>query len=280
MAFREDGGLARDRRRHGRARPRQGRAFSGDGARGREAGRHPGRETRGGRHEIRALVSRAASSPSWSTCSAPRRAPHARGDEGARRLRLLGPRECGRTRMPTTVGEVGGATGRRRREPARGRLRRQRRPGLERQPDTGRRGRAPRAADDRALRGVAGLLAGAFSMAAGEYISVRSQREMFEYQIGLERDELEEYPDEEAEELALIYAARGMPTRGGARDRTRARSPNPEQRSTRWRARSSASTRTTSARPGARRCSRSPRSRSAPSLPLLPFLFGLPRAAC
>ena len=61
------------------------------------------------------------------------------------------------------------------------------------------------------LTGVAGLLAGAFSMAAGEYVSVRSQREMFEYQIGLERDELEEYPDEEAAELALIYAAKGMP---------------------------------------------------------------------
>ncbi len=61
------------------------------------------------------------------------------------------------------------------------------------------------------LSGVAGLLAGAFSMAAGEYVSVRSQREMYEHQIGLERAELEEYPKEEAEELALIYAARGMP---------------------------------------------------------------------
>lgn len=61
------------------------------------------------------------------------------------------------------------------------------------------------------LSGVAGLLAGAFSMAAGEYISVRSQREVFEYQIGLERDELAKYPREEAAELALIYAARGVP---------------------------------------------------------------------
>ncbi|HEY8117780.1 MAG TPA: VIT1/CCC1 transporter family protein [Methylophilaceae bacterium] len=61
------------------------------------------------------------------------------------------------------------------------------------------------------LTGVAGLLAGAFSMAAGEYISMRSQREMFEYQIGLERDELAQYPEEEAEELALIYIARGLP---------------------------------------------------------------------
>lgn len=58
--------------------------------------------------------------------------------------------------------------------------------------------------------GIAGLLAGALSMAAGEYVSMRSQREMFEYQIGLERDELHEYPEEEAEELALIYQARGM----------------------------------------------------------------------
>ena len=60
------------------------------------------------------------------------------------------------------------------------------------------------------LSGVAGLLAGAFSMAAGEYVSVRSQREMFEHQIGLERDELAQYPEEEAKELALIYAARGL----------------------------------------------------------------------
>lgn len=61
------------------------------------------------------------------------------------------------------------------------------------------------------ITGVAGLLAGAFSMAAGEYISMRSQREMFEYQIGLERDELAQYPEEEAGELALIYSARGLP---------------------------------------------------------------------
>lgn len=58
--------------------------------------------------------------------------------------------------------------------------------------------------------GVAGLLAGALSMAAGEYVSMRSQRELFEYQIGLEREELAEYPEAEAEELALIYAARGI----------------------------------------------------------------------
>jgi vacuolar iron transporter family protein len=60
------------------------------------------------------------------------------------------------------------------------------------------------------VSGVAGLLAGALSMAAGEYVSVRSQREMYEYQIALEREEIAEYPEEEAEELALIYEARGV----------------------------------------------------------------------
>jgi len=58
--------------------------------------------------------------------------------------------------------------------------------------------------------GVAGLLAGALSMAAGEYISMRSQREVFESQIALERAELAHYPEEEIEELALIYHARGL----------------------------------------------------------------------
>ena len=60
------------------------------------------------------------------------------------------------------------------------------------------------------MTGVAGLLAGAFSMAAGEYVSMRSQRELFEHQIAEERSELERYPEAEAEEIALIYAARGI----------------------------------------------------------------------
>lgn len=60
------------------------------------------------------------------------------------------------------------------------------------------------------ITGTAGLLAGALSMAAGEYVSVRSQREMYEYQIALEREEVATYPEEEAEELALIYQARGI----------------------------------------------------------------------
>ena len=61
------------------------------------------------------------------------------------------------------------------------------------------------------LSGVAGMAAGAFAMAAGEYVSVQSQRELYEYQIALERDELKQYPEAEAQELALIYAAKGLP---------------------------------------------------------------------
>lgn len=61
------------------------------------------------------------------------------------------------------------------------------------------------------LAGLAGLLAGAFSMASGEYISMRVQRELFEREIDIERAELEESPDEEREELALIYRAKGIP---------------------------------------------------------------------
>jgi len=78
------------------------------------------------------------------------------------------------------------------------------------------------------LTGVAGLLAGAFSMAAGEFISMLSQKEMFEHQIAQERDELERYPKEEAEELALIYAARGLPL-AEARDVATKLIANPEQ---------------------------------------------------
>lgn len=60
------------------------------------------------------------------------------------------------------------------------------------------------------LAGVAGLLAGSFSMAAGEYISMSSQREMFQREIALEQAELEEKPEEERAELVLIYRAKGL----------------------------------------------------------------------
>ena len=58
--------------------------------------------------------------------------------------------------------------------------------------------------------GLAGLLAGALSMAAGEYISMRSQREAYQREIGLEEMELRDDPEAEAEELALIYRAKGL----------------------------------------------------------------------
>ena len=61
-----------------------------------------------------------------------------------------------------------------------------------------------------AIVGLAGLLAGAISMALGEWISVRSSREAYERQISIEADELREFPEEEREELTLIYQSKGL----------------------------------------------------------------------
>jgi VIT1/CCC1 family predicted Fe2+/Mn2+ transporter len=60
------------------------------------------------------------------------------------------------------------------------------------------------------LTGFAGLLAGAISMALGEWISVRSSRELYEKQIATEKEEIATAPAEEIEELILIYQSRGM----------------------------------------------------------------------
>lgn len=60
------------------------------------------------------------------------------------------------------------------------------------------------------LAGITGLLAGSFSMAAGEYISMRSQKDMLERQIQMEREELEQFPEEEEYELSRIYMAKGF----------------------------------------------------------------------
>ncbi len=60
------------------------------------------------------------------------------------------------------------------------------------------------------LAGVGGLLAGAISMALGEWVSVRSSAEAFERQVAIEREELEANPEEEEEELVLIYQAKGL----------------------------------------------------------------------
>lgn len=61
------------------------------------------------------------------------------------------------------------------------------------------------------IGGLAGLLAGSCSMALGEWISVKSSRELFERQIAIEAAEIAEIPDEETEELILIYRAKGLP---------------------------------------------------------------------
>jgi VIT1/CCC1 family predicted Fe2+/Mn2+ transporter len=61
------------------------------------------------------------------------------------------------------------------------------------------------------ITGLAGLLAGAGSMAMGEWISVQSSRELYTRQIRVEAAEIAEVPDEEEEELALIYQAKGLP---------------------------------------------------------------------
>lgn len=60
------------------------------------------------------------------------------------------------------------------------------------------------------LAGIAGLLAGAFSMAAGEYISMRVQREVFERLLHLEAHEIGSMPEEETIELAHLYERRGL----------------------------------------------------------------------
>ena len=60
------------------------------------------------------------------------------------------------------------------------------------------------------VTGLAGLLAGAFSMALGEWLSVQSSRELYQRQIEIERVEISTNPEEETEELALIYEAKGL----------------------------------------------------------------------
>jgi VIT1/CCC1 family predicted Fe2+/Mn2+ transporter len=60
------------------------------------------------------------------------------------------------------------------------------------------------------LAGIAGLIAGAFSMGVGEYVSVQSQRELLEYQVAFQRKQLREAPEQERKILADIYCERGF----------------------------------------------------------------------
>ncbi|MFD7706252.1 VIT1/CCC1 transporter family protein [Streptomyces sp. NPDC059785] len=78
------------------------------------------------------------------------------------------------------------------------------------------------------VTGLAGLAAGAFSMAAGEYTSVASQRELVQAELDVERRELRKHPADEERELAELYQARGVEP-GLAREVARQLSRDPEQ---------------------------------------------------
>jgi VIT1/CCC1 family predicted Fe2+/Mn2+ transporter len=78
------------------------------------------------------------------------------------------------------------------------------------------------------ITGLAGLAAGAFSMAAGEYTSVASQRELVLAELDVERRELRKHPKDELLELAALYEARGVEA-GLAREVARQLSKDPEQ---------------------------------------------------
>ena len=110
-------------------------------------------------------------------------------------------------------------------------------------------------------------------MAAGEYISMQSQRELFERQIALERAELEAMPEEEEAELAAVYRAKGF-TEAEA-DAIAARMfANPSARSTRSFARSSVSIRTSSGRRWGGRFGSFVAFAIGAAVPVLPYLVG------
>lgn len=78
------------------------------------------------------------------------------------------------------------------------------------------------------ITGLAGLAAGAFSMAAGEYTSVASQRELVEAELDVERRELRKHPEDEEGELASLYVSRGVES-ALAREVAKQLSRDPEQ---------------------------------------------------
>ena len=93
---------------------------------------------------------------------------------------------------------------------ARGRARRQRRHRVDRRPGRRRRRRDHRARRRSLTAGIAGLVAGAVSMALGEYVSVSTQRDTERALLDKERRELAESPDEEFAELTAIYESKGL----------------------------------------------------------------------
>jgi vacuolar iron transporter family protein len=77
------------------------------------------------------------------------------------------------------------------------------------------------------LAGLAGLLAGAFSMAAGEYVSMSAQKELIQREVAIEREELRRHPESEHRELVALYVSRGVPAAAAEQVAT-ALSKNPE----------------------------------------------------
>ena len=67
------------------------------------------------------------------------------------------------------------------------------------------------------VAGLAGMLASALSMGAGAYLAVKSEREVYEAEIDIEKREIEENPEEEKEEMALFYELQGFPTEDARR---------------------------------------------------------------
>ncbi|CAM5681137.1 hypothetical protein SALBM135S_03450 [Streptomyces alboniger] len=127
------------------------------------------------------------------------------------------------------------------------------------------------------ITGLAGLAAGAFSMAAGEYTSVASQRELVQAELDVERRELRKHPKDEEKELAALYESRGVEPEL-AREVAGQLSRDPEQP---WRstpARSSASTPGTCRRRPWPRCPPSAPSPSAPCSPYCRTCWAPPRS--
>lgn len=77
------------------------------------------------------------------------------------------------------------------------------------------------------LAGLAGMVAGAFSMAAGEYVSMSAQKELIERELSIEREELRRHPESEHRELVALYVSRGVPEEAADQVAT-ALSRNPE----------------------------------------------------
>lgn len=77
------------------------------------------------------------------------------------------------------------------------------------------------------LAGLAGMVAGAFSMAAGEYVSMSAQKELIQRELSIEREELRRHPESEHRELVALYVSRGVPE-DAANQVATALSRNPE----------------------------------------------------